>query len=80
MAHAYLGVELAPLTPDFAHSLDTGLRAAAAEREPPRDGVVVRNVVPGAPADLGGVESLDIIVAVDDTPVRSVSQALLPAF
>ena len=36
-----------------------------------KHGVLVSNVLPGSPADKGGLKSGDVIIAVDDTPIRS---------
>ena len=36
-----------------------------------KDGVIINHVLPGSPADQGGLKSGDVIVGVDDTPIRS---------
>jgi len=58
--HTYLGVMLAPVTPDVA--AEAGLDRAA--------GVVVTEVVDGGPSD-GVLRADDVIVQLDDTPIRA---------
>ncbi|MBI1319437.1 MAG: PDZ domain-containing protein [Candidatus Hydrogenedens sp.] len=58
---AWLGVFTQPLTPDFARywNLD-------------RDGgLIVSTVVPGSPAEAAGLQSGDIIITFDGTPIRA---------
>ena len=59
--NAWLGVFTQPLTDDFAAywGLD------------PRGGLIVSTVVPGSPAQQGGLQQGDIIVSFDETPVRA---------
>ena len=59
--HAFAGLSPAPITAEIAAQL--GL--------PNTDGVIVRAVVVGGPADRGGVRPGDIITAVDREPVRT---------
>jgi S1-C subfamily serine protease len=61
---AYLGIggQQRPLPPRLAHTLGRG------------GGVEVAQVVEGAPAALAGVRAGDIIVAVDSTPIETMSE------
>lgn len=56
----YMGVQIAPLTDDFAGEL--GLDKP--------DGALVGGVVPGSPADQGGIKEMDVILKVADTPIK----------
>ncbi len=60
-SNAYLGVEIQDLTPQ--------LRQAYAFT--PTTGALVDSVVPGSPADHGGLKTGDVIVAYDGKPVTS---------
>lgn len=60
-SNAWLGVFTQPLTDDFATYW--GLE--------PRGGLIVSTVVPGSPAQQGGLQQGDVIVSFDDTPVRA---------
>ena len=63
-AHAYLGLELAPLTP-------AALERVESEDEPVRSGgALVHRVVPGSPADAAGLAVDDVVVAVGGKPGR----------
>ena len=69
-AHAYLGLELAPLTP-------AALERVESEDEPVRSGgALVHRVVPGSPADAAGLAVDDVVVAVGGKPVRDVAAVL----
>ncbi|MGY5884766.1 S1C family serine protease [Modestobacter lacusdianchii] len=59
--HAFVGIEPATITPQIAEQL--GL--------PSTEGVIVRAVVPGGPAVTAGIESGDVITAVDGEPSAS---------
>ena len=59
--HPYLGISGARLTPEIATSL--GL--------PRSDGVLVREVAPGGPAEAAGIRPGDIVVGVNGQPVRT---------
>ncbi|WP_209305246.1 trypsin-like peptidase domain-containing protein [Blastococcus sp. CT_GayMR20] len=54
--HAFVGVEPARVTPEIADQL--GL--------PDTEGVIVRSVIPGGPADEAGIAPGDVITAVDE--------------
>jgi serine protease Do len=59
------GMDIDPITPDIARELEL-----------PRGqgGAIVSNVTPGSPAFNAGVQPHDVILAVNRTPVTSVSQ------
>jgi len=59
----YLGVVIGPLAEEVRAQIP-----ALGDRV----GVVVREVMPGSPADLAGIRVWDIVVAVDDRPFRSI--------
>jgi Do/DeqQ family serine protease len=59
-----LGIRLQDLTPDIASSLGI-------ERS---DGVLVAQVAPGSSAAAAGLESGDLIIAVDGTPLHTVAE------
>jgi S1-C subfamily serine protease len=63
--HAYLGVELRPLTPDIVSQLNVSVDA----------GAVVSAVVRSSPADRAGVRPGDIVVRIADRDVREVEDA-----
>ncbi|WP_347060600.1 trypsin-like peptidase domain-containing protein [Blastococcus sp. HT6-30] len=65
-AHAFLGVEPAPITAQIAEHL--GL--------PSSEGVIVAAVVPGGPAMAAGIRPGDVILAVDDEPTTSPEELL----
>ncbi len=64
--HAYLGIQLAPITPQIAERF--GLETA--------DGVLVVAVVPGSPAATAGLAPGDVITSFDGQPVREDSDLL----
>jgi serine protease Do len=61
-----IGLALAPLSPDLRNQLDV---------PDGTQGVVVRNVEPGSPADQAGLQAGDVIVGVGDKQVASPSDA-----
>jgi serine protease Do len=61
-----IGLALAPLSPDLRNQLDV---------PDGTQGVVVRNVEPGSPADQAGLQAGDVIVGVGDKQVASPSEA-----
>ncbi len=58
----YLGIEMTPLTPDLA--MAAGIR--------PADGIAVRSVMPGSPADKAGLKSGDVLVKYQGRPIDQV--------
>jgi len=66
LPHPPLGIEVAPLTPGLAKSLELEVIA----------GLVVLRVSPDSPADKAGIERKDIIIAVNDAPVATIKDFL----
>src|SRR5579885_1006879 len=66
ITHAYLGILMQDLTPDFAEEFGVPDQ---------KYGVLVQNVQPGSPADKAGIEAGDIIIDFNGKPVRN-GQAL----
>lgn len=66
--HAFFGVEVSTITPDFAtiHNDDPN-----AQRLPEVHGALVRKVLPGSPAALCGLRRNDIIIEVNGQSVSS---------
>lgn len=62
--HAFLGVQLAEVTPEIARQFNVS------------SGALVQEVVPGSAAANAGLEQGDVIVAFDGEPVRSVEDLL----
>lgn len=60
VARGWLGVTLQPLDENLAKSF--GMSST--------DGILVANVIKGDPADVSGIKSGDIIVAVNGTPIK----------
>lgn len=69
-AHAYLGLELAPLTPAALERVETDAEPVTS------GGALVHRVVPGSPADTAGLVVDDVVVAVGGKPVRDVAAVL----
>lgn len=69
IAHPYLGVQIATLTPDMAEQNNEDPNAGM--MLPEVDGVLVVRVVPDTPAAEAGLRRGDVIVQVDDEPVVS---------
>src|SRR6185437_13888078 len=57
-----LGVEVQPVTPDLVKVLGT------------TEGALVKAVSPDSPAALGGVEAGDVIVKLNESPVRDAGE------
>ncbi len=62
VVRGWLGIAIAPVTPEIAKTLGV----------PDRRGAVVAELVPGGPAAAGGVRAGDVIVAFQDRPIRRV--------
>jgi serine protease Do len=62
VVRGYLGVQVSELTPDLAQGF--GFR-------PEQKGALVQQVVKGTPADKGGLEAGDLVVAMDGKPIES---------
>ena len=72
--HAYLGVELSPLTPETRRLVRD--EAGDAVKLPDRGALVMR-VVPGSPAAAAGLRRHDVLVTVAGAPVRDVATVLV---
>jgi S1-C subfamily serine protease len=71
--HAYFGVEVMSLSPDFAriHNEDPN-----ANRLPERlYGAMVTRITPGSPAAQGGLRKNDVIIEVNGVPVHNVDDS-----
>lgn len=64
--HGFLGVQVAPLTPQVAERLETEASS----------GAVVLDVVEGSPAEEAGIEAGDVVVEVDGNEVTDVGDFL----
>ncbi len=69
VAHPYIGVQIANLTPEQARRNNADINSGL--YLPEVDGVLVIRVLEGTPAADAGLRRGDVIVQVDDTPVRS---------
>ena len=72
-SHAYFGVEIMSITPDFAriHNDDPN-----ANRLPEKlYGAMVTRITPGSPAAAGGLRKNDVIVEVNGVPVKGVDDS-----
>ena len=73
-SHPYIGVRLQALTPQLAREIN----GATDECHLPEvNGVVVVEVMKGSPADQGGIQACDLIVAVAGAPVSNPSEVQL---
>jgi serine protease Do len=61
VTRGYLGVQIQPVTPEIAESLNLKTQ----------EGALVGEVQPGLPAALAGIKSGDIIIDVDGTPIKT---------
>ncbi|MCX7680284.1 MAG: trypsin-like peptidase domain-containing protein [Spirochaetes bacterium] len=62
----FIGVQIVPFTEEYAKEI--GL--------PKNEGALVGAVVPGSPADKGGIQVGDVIVKVNNTPIKEFSDLL----
>jgi S1-C subfamily serine protease len=71
-SHAYFGIEVMTITPDFAkiHNEDPN-----AQRLPEIHGALVLRVLPTSPAAQGGLRKYDIITSVNGHPIASSGSA-----
>jgi S1-C subfamily serine protease len=69
VAHPYIGVQIANLTPEQAKRNNSDINSGMVL--PEVDGVLVIRVLEGTPAADAGLRRGDVIVQIDDTPVRS---------
>lgn len=75
IAHPYLGVQIATLTPEIARRNNEDLNSGM--YLPEMDGVLVIRVIPDTPAADAGLRRGDIILEVDGSPVQSADQLQL---
>ncbi|PSN15101.1 serine protease [filamentous cyanobacterium CCP5] len=75
IAHPYLGVQIATLTPDMARRNNQDPNAGI--MLPEVEGVLVIRVMPDTPAAAGGLRRGDVILAIDGQPVTSADQLQL---
>ena len=61
ITRAYLGILPVEIIPELAQQYDLEVR----------QGIIVRSIPPGSPAGAAGVRPADIIVRLDDTPIRT---------
>ena len=73
--HAYLGVELSPLTPETRRLVADDLGADATDL--PDRGALVVTVVPRSPAHAAGLKKYDVVTRVGDDDVRDVASVLV---
>lgn len=64
----YIGIEMSPVSPDLGKALGLG--------DGFKGGVLVQNVLSGAPADQAGVKIYDVITQVDDSKLKEPSDLL----
>ena len=64
VTRGYLGVQIQPITPELAESLNLKTQ----------EGALVGEVQPGLPAAQAGMKSGDIIIDVDGTPIKTVRE------
>ncbi|KPQ35219.1 MAG: Trypsin-like serine protease [Phormidesmis priestleyi Ana] len=72
IAHPYLGVQIATLTPDMAKLNNEDPNSAIAL--PETDGVLVIRVLPNTPAAEAGLRRGDVIVEISGEPIRRADQ------
>jgi S1-C subfamily serine protease len=72
IAHPYLGVQIATLTPDLAKRNNEDPNAGI--RIPEIAGVLVMRVMPDTPAAEGGLRRGDVITAIDGNAVKTAEQ------
>lgn len=73
IAHAYVGIQMTNVTPQFARQNNQDPNAHALI--PEVEGALVMRVVPSSPAASGGIRRYDIIVSIDGQGVKNVKQA-----
>ena len=69
VAHPYIGVQIANLTPDQARRSNADINSGM--YLPEIDGVLIMRVLEGTPAADAGLRRGDVIVQIDGTPIRS---------
>lgn len=69
IVHPYIGVQISNLTPDMAKRNNADINSGI--YLPEVDGVLIIRVLEGTPAAQAGLRRGDVIVEVEDTPIRS---------
>jgi S1-C subfamily serine protease len=72
IAHPYLGVQMTTLTPELARQNNTDPNSAFLV--PEANGVVVVRVLPGTPAEKGGLRRGDVITQIGEAAIASAEQ------
>jgi S1-C subfamily serine protease len=72
VAHPYLGIQIATLTPDLAKQNNSDPNSTVIL--PEIDGVLVVGIMPNTPAATAGLRRGDVISAIDGQPVASADQ------
>jgi serine protease DegS len=67
ITRGWLGIEVQDMDPRLAYALDL----------PISEGAVVRSVQSGGPAEKAGLKTGDILLAIQDNPIRSAQEALV---
>jgi S1-C subfamily serine protease len=65
--HPYLGIQMVDLSPDVKRRIEE-IEQIAAEIAV-EQGVLIVQVMPGTPAESGGLQAGDVIVGINDTPI-----------
>jgi S1-C subfamily serine protease len=65
--HPFLGIEMVTLTPAIKKDINADPNSGM--RVEPEEGVLIRGIIPGAPADRAGVRAGDVIQKIDGQPV-----------
>jgi serine protease Do len=65
--HAYLGVQMADLTPELRNQLNQKSKLKIDAEQ----GVLVLKVMPNSPASAGGIKAGDLVQSIDNKPIRT---------
>jgi putative serine protease PepD len=75
-----IGVQWNPRSGLLRHDQTRRELAELTGAEPPRDGVVIRRVAPGSPAEAAGLRPADVVLAVDGKPLREPNDLLIALY